>query len=210
MYEWTSQWKSEWLSQRKSEHIPKTKCRAYQISDGICQFSTFFYFKRNLLSYSWMQERDSTYQIWFFGTLYFYVSYSSYPYQFLRVLKFKPQLYVSQLKQNYQIKFDIPCKYIHKIKSKRRWTWTGEYDQNKYFRSSSMGNVCWCEFFGYVQIFRWYSFSHLELVKWLFLVWLFDLQTVGCPWLECAQDFRGGIHQTILGGGETGFKYVQN
>ena len=62
------------------------------------------------------KERDSTgshstSQKWFFGTFYFYVSYPSYPYQFLRVLKFKPQLYVSQLKQNWQIKFDIPCEY---------------------------------------------------------------------------------------------------
>ena len=46
---------------------------------------------------------------------------------------------------------------------------TDEYDQNNnyklYFLSSSMVNVCRCEFFGHVQRFWSNSFGHLELVK---------------------------------------------
>ena len=51
-------------------------------------------------------------------------------------------------------------------KSLRRRPGTSEYDRNKFnFRSSSTGNVRWCEFFDHVQIFRSYSFGHLESVK---------------------------------------------
>ena len=37
------------------------------------------------------------------------------------------------------------------------------------FRSSSIIHVCRCDLFGHVQIFRSYSFGHVESVKWLFL-----------------------------------------
>ena len=56
--------------------------------------------------------------------------------------------------------------YKNQIKKK---TWTGEYDLNKYFRSSSKVIVHRCEFFGHVQHFRSYSFGHLDSVKWLLL-----------------------------------------
>ena len=39
-----------------------------------------------------------------------------------------------------------------------------------FFRSCSYVNVRWCEFFGHVQKFRSYSFSHRESVKWVFLI----------------------------------------
>ena len=46
---------------------------------------------------------------------------------------------------------------------------TDKYNQNNknklYFRSSSMFNVCLCEFFGHVQWFCSYSFDRLELFK---------------------------------------------
>ena len=40
-----------------------------------------------------------------------------------------------------------------------------------HFRSSSIVHVCRCDLFGHVQIFRSYSFSHIESVKWFFLVY---------------------------------------
>ena len=38
-----------------------------------------------------------------------------------------------------------------------------------HFWSSSIVHVCRCDLFGHVQIFRSYSFGHVESVKWLFL-----------------------------------------
>ena len=35
-----------------------------------------------------------------------------------------------------------------------------------------MVNICRCDLFGHVQIFRSYSFGHLESVKWVFLIWM--------------------------------------
>ena len=43
------------------------------------------------------------------------------------------------------------------------------------FRSSSNINVRWCEVFGHVQIFWLYSFGHLELVMFPFLVCMTNL-----------------------------------
>ena len=41
---------------------------------------------------------------------------------------------------------------------------------NKYFGHIHHVNVHHCEFFGHVHKFWSYSFSHLELVKWTFLI----------------------------------------
>ena len=45
-----------------------------------------------------------------------------------------------------------------------------------HFRSSSIVHVCRCDLFGHVQIFRSYSFGHVDSVKWLFLIFFTTLQ----------------------------------
>ena len=52
-------------------------------------------------------------------------------------------------------------KFLSGLNLLGRWTWTVEYDRI---------NVCQCDLFGHVQIFWSYSFGHVELVKWLFLL----------------------------------------